>query len=149
MEALQKLKGPAISLIVVGSLNGILGILSLLSGLARLAGMGGNRSLPRDEAERMGYMMGTVGGYILALISLLLAPVVIYGAIQMLKGKKPGLAKAAAIVAMIPISSCCFLLGIPAGIWALVVMAKPEVKALFQNGGQPVAQYQQESPRGW
>lgn len=148
MEALQKLKGPAITLIVVGSLNGIAGFLVLLSGLARLGGLGGNRSLPREQAERMGYMLGTVGGYVLALLSLLLAPVVVYGAIQMLKGKKPGLAKAAAIIAMIPISSCCFLLGIPAGIWALVVMAKPEVKALFQNGGQPVGQYPPQPPRG-
>lgn len=149
MEALKKLRGPAITLIIVGSLNGITGVLVLISGLARLAGFGGGRSLPRAEAEKIGYMLGTVGGYVLALLSVLLAPVVIYGAIQMLNGKKPGLAKAAAIIAMIPISSCCFLLGIPAGIWALIVMAKPEVKALFQSGGQTGGQFQPQPPQGW
>jgi len=39
---------------------------------------------------------------------------------------------AAAIVACVPFCSPCVVLGIPFGIWALVVMAKPEVRAAFQ-----------------
>jgi hypothetical protein len=37
---------------------------------------------------------------------------------------------AAAIMAMIPCNCCC-LLGLPFGIWALVMLMKPEVKSQF------------------
>jgi hypothetical protein len=42
-----------------------------------------------------------------------------------------GLAMAAAIVAMIPCFSPCCLLGLPFGIWALVMLNKPEVRSQF------------------
>jgi hypothetical protein len=42
-----------------------------------------------------------------------------------------GLAMAAAIIAMIPCFSPCCVLGLPFGIWALVVLSKPEVKSQF------------------
>jgi hypothetical protein len=38
---------------------------------------------------------------------------------------------AASIIAMIPCVSPCCLLGLPIGIWALVVLMKPEVKSAF------------------
>jgi hypothetical protein len=41
-----------------------------------------------------------------------------------------GLVMAAVIVAMLPCQCCC-LLGLPFGIWALVVLNKPEVKSQF------------------
>lgn len=129
----QKLRAPAIGLIIAGSLNGMTGLLALLSGLFRLTGIAGKETLPSDQAERMGFMIGTIGSYIVALLSLILAPVIIYGAVQMMQGKKPGLAKIAAILAIIPVTSCCFLIGIPMGIWSLVVLAKPEVKAIFSG----------------
>jgi hypothetical protein len=129
----QKLRAPAIGLIITGSLNGITGLLAILSGLFRLTGIAGKETLPADQAEKMGFMIGTVGSYIVSLLSLLLAPVIIYGAVRMMQGKKPGLAKIAAILAIIPVTSCCFLIGIPMGIWSLVVLAKPEVKALFDR----------------
>jgi len=37
---------------------------------------------------------------------------------------------AGAVVAMLPCQCCC-LLGLPAGIWALVVLNKPEVNSQF------------------
>jgi hypothetical protein len=39
---------------------------------------------------------------------------------------------AAAIVALIPCFSPCCLIGLPIGIWALVVLSKPEVKSQFE-----------------
>jgi hypothetical protein len=42
-----------------------------------------------------------------------------------------GLALAAAIVAMVPCVSPCCWLGLPIGIWAVVVLSKPEVKSHF------------------
>jgi hypothetical protein len=49
----------------------------------------------------------------------------------MRKLQRYGRAKAGAIVAMIPCSACC-LLGLPFGIWSLVVLSKPEIKSAFQ-----------------
>jgi hypothetical protein len=42
-------------------------------------------------------------------------------------------AMAAAIIAMIPCISPCCLLGLPFGIWALVVLGDGSVKAAFQS----------------
>jgi len=127
------LKAPAIALIVAGALNAVIGLLTVLSGLLRLSGINGRETLPTNEAERFGFYVGTFIAYGGGVLGLLAAPVIIYGAIQMLKGNKYGLAKTAAILAIVPLTSCCFLLGIPVGIWALIVLAKPEVKAIFQR----------------
>jgi hypothetical protein len=43
------------------------------------------------------------------------------------------MAKAAAILSIVPLTSCCFLTGIPIGIWGLVILGKPEIKALFRG----------------
>ncbi|MCD9187593.1 MAG: hypothetical protein LUM44_14330 [Pyrinomonadaceae bacterium] len=131
-DALSQTKVPAIGLILIGSINALCGLLMLLSGLLRLIGKVDDQ-IPTDEAQRLGYYMGTGFGYGLGFFSLILAPVIIYGGFCMLKGQKPGLAKTAAILAILPVSSCCFLLGIPFGIWALIVLRKPEVKAVFEN----------------
>ena len=127
------MKAPAIALIVAGALNAVIGLLTVLSGLLRLSGINGRETLPTNEAERFGFYVGTFIAYGGGVLGLLAAPVIIYGAIQMLKGNKYGLAKTAAILAIVPLTSCCFLLGIPVGIWALIVLAKPEVKAIFQR----------------
>lgn len=81
----------------------------------------------------MGFFAGFFGSTAFGVLSLLIAPVIIFGAIQMMKGRKYDLSKTAAILAVIPFTSCCFLLGAPFGIWALMVLSKPDVKAFF-NG---------------
>lgn len=43
------------------------------------------------------------------------------------------LAVTASILAMIPCLGPCCLIGIPIGIWALVVLFKPEVKSAFTS----------------
>lgn len=148
-DILQKLKGPAIGLILAGSLNGAISLLTLISGLMRLSGMAGDETVPTDKAERFGYYVGTFGSYSIALLSLVVAPLVIYGAVQMMNGKKYGLAKASAILSIIPLTSCCFIVGIPIGIWALVVLVKPEIKAFFR-GEMPAGNFfPPQPPQNW
>lgn len=144
-DVLGKLKVPAIGLIIVGVLNFGLGLLSVLSGLLRLTGLIPGDRVPTNEAERVGYFIGTFGGYAVAFISLVVAPFIIYGAIQMLNGKNHRSAKRAAILAIIPLISCCFVFGIPFGIWALVVLSKPEIKAFF-NGENNYQNYYPPMP---
>jgi hypothetical protein len=56
--------------------------------------------------------------------------VVIVGALKMKKLQGHTFAMVAAVLAILPCNGCCFL-GIFAGIWCLIVLMKPEVKASF------------------
>jgi hypothetical protein len=65
-------------------------------------------------------------------IVVLLAPVILFGGAQMLRHKMYHFVRVAAVLAMLPLAThCCFVVGLPMGIWALVLLANPEVKAVF------------------
>ena len=130
---LQQLTLPAIGLIVTGALNAITALLMLISGLARLANNATSSAHLDNDAQRFGYMVGTFVGYGAGVASLLVAPVLIAGGIAMLRGKSLGLARVAAILSVIPVTSCCCVVGIPIGIWALLILKKPEVEAHFRR----------------
>jgi len=66
-----------------------------------------------------------------AVIGLVVSGVIFFGAMKMKSLENYGLAMAASIIAMIPCFSPCCLLGLPIGIWALVVLTKPDVKSAF------------------
>src|SRR5262249_48554637 len=57
------------------------------------------------------------------------------GAVQMMRLRSYPSALAAAILAVIPWSPA-WILGLPFGIWALVILAKPEVRAGFRKNWQ-------------
>lgn len=56
---------------------------------------------------------------------------IIAGSIQMLRRRGYGLAMTASVVAMLPCSPSC-ILGLPFGIWSLVVLNRPEVRDAFR-----------------
>ncbi|MEZ5428092.1 MAG: hypothetical protein R2747_17605 [Pyrinomonadaceae bacterium] len=136
IDVLEKVKVPAIGLMVTGVLNGVIGVFTLFSGLLRLTGLIGQERLPTNEAEKLGFIMGTAFGYGIALIGLLAAPLIFYGGFRMLKGKSYKLSKTGAILAIIPLVSCCFPVGMVFGIWALTILSRAEVRAFF-NGESP------------
>ena len=144
----QSLRPPATALIIEASLNGMLGLLALLGGVLRLSGIGGAEDLPVDETEKLGYLSATVVTYGISFLSLVLAPVIIYGAIQMMQGKKYRMARLAAILAMNPFTSCCFVVSIPVGIWSIVLLRKPEIKAIFA-GDDDRNIYPPHPPESW
>ncbi len=55
----------------------------------------------------------------------------IYGALQMMNGRKHGFAITSAIITIL--SGFVALIGFPIGIWALVVLLKPETKSSFTS----------------
>jgi hypothetical protein len=74
-------------------------------------------------------------GFMLAVCLFALAcnAFIFWAALQMRALKSWPLAMAGAIAAMIPLTtSICCVAGLPLGIWALVVLNKPEVKAAFR-----------------
>jgi hypothetical protein len=126
--AAERVKGPAIGLIVVALLGVIFAIFSLIKNLL----VGG--SVPANSQIQMpawvAMLSGTVG-VVLSIIGIIMCGVILLGALKMKKLQSYRLAMAASIIAMIPCLSPCCLIGLPIGIWALVVLSKPEVKSAF------------------
>ncbi|HOM17096.1 MAG TPA: hypothetical protein PLQ00_07185, partial [Thermoguttaceae bacterium] len=86
----------------------------------------------RDD-ELMGLFFNLFFNFFSLLISLAVAIVVLLGAIRMKNLQSYGFAMTAAILSIIPCTSpCCFLIGTPIGIWALVVLNDQTVKAAFR-----------------
>ena len=144
-DVLRALKTPSIGLIVTGVINAIYGILSIAGNIYQYVTKQGTFAAPfQTDALHVGAIIGIA----LPIISLAFSPVIIFGAIQMMKGRKYGLSKAAAVLAVIPFTSCCFLIGIPFGIWALRVLSQPDVEAFF-NGEMTSRQLSPPEPPQW
>ena len=123
---IERIKIPAILMIVAGSLGLIAHIASVvIAALATgLAVNAGQVEPVVSSAQAAGRIAGSV-------IGVVVDGVVIFGAIKMLKLESWGLALAASFLAMFPCISCGCLIGLPAGIWSLVVLNDVHVKDTF------------------
>ena len=128
--AASQVIGPAIGLIVTA----VLGFVAAISGtLWNLLATGASFRQPGMPPEMEHYVRvfsgsaGVIGG----IVGIIVAGLILFGALKMKKCENYGWAMTASIVAMIPCISPCCLVGLPIGIWALVVLSKPEVKSAF------------------
>jgi hypothetical protein len=127
--AASAVMGPAIALMIVGGLTLVVYVVDIILRLAGVAMFGAAGGAPQgDAANAMGFMVGSIVG---AIVALCWGGIVLSGAVQMLRLRGYGYAMTATIVAMVPCSACC-ILGLPFGIWGLVVLMKPEVKDAFR-----------------
>jgi hypothetical protein len=131
----RRIVGPAVGLIIVGAL-GIMGFCVWLIVLSEV-----RRSQPpappppnvdqaafkRGQAAAPAIDACLIGVPTLAVYGLTLA-----GGIAMLRRQGRGLAITAAILAMLP-CGVAFLVGLPVGIWALVVLFNPDVADAFRR----------------
>ena len=67
------------------------------------------------------------------MVWIIMTVAIIWGSIGMVRLRGYRNAMAAAVLAVIPVCSPCFVLGIPFGIWALVVLLRADVRAKFQG----------------
>jgi hypothetical protein len=130
-SAAQQVQGPAIGLLVAGALGVVGALISLLmnilgTGMSAMPGM----DVGGDAAGRYMSMMSGGVGIVAALIGLGIYGFVIWGAMQMKQLRAWNMSMAASIGAMLPCSCCC-VIGLPIGIWALIVLLKPEIKSAF------------------
>ncbi len=131
-DALQQVQGPAIGLLVtaiLGILYQILNIVLTALGVTMNAfqqGQAGGQEMP-PWVQTMSGGVGMVFG----ILGIVLGVVVLLGALKMKKLEHYTFAIIATVTAMVPCISPCCLLGLPIGIWALVVLNKPEVKSSF------------------
>jgi hypothetical protein len=82
--------------------------------------------------EQMAGKIGQVVGFGLLFLVVLLDGFVLFAGLRMLNLRNYGLVMAAAVVACVPCCSPMCVLGIPFGIWALVVLNNAEVKSAFE-----------------
>lgn len=122
-HAINELTTPATILLIVAGLWVAMNFVGLFA--SPLAFLNEN---VRSDVEQMGDFVGNVMSSLFFIAS---SGFVAYGALKMRKASSYGLSMAAAIVACVPVITPCCCLGIPFGIWCLVVMNKPEVKAGF------------------
>ena len=125
--AQAKVGGPAIGLMVVAGIGIVVQILNILVNLL------GIRMASSDMEDNP--MAGLIAGPIVVVagsLGILMGILILVGAMKMKKLESYGLAMAVTILAMIPCISPCCLLGLPIGIWSLVVLLDPNVKASFR-----------------
>jgi hypothetical protein len=128
--AAQRLSAPATALIVTG----VLGILAQVGGvLANLAQVNMGAGMAPRGVEVAPLMFGAGLYLVLGAVGVGLSILVIVGATKMKNLESYSLAMASAIIAMVPCTSPCCLLGLPFGIWALVVLNDSSVKAAFRS----------------
>jgi hypothetical protein len=133
-EAASLVKGPAISLIVLGALGAAMQGLGML---IKLLGMGGGdlsqleEVLGPEAARWIAMLQSPVVAVVTTAVGLAAAALLIVGGLKMMKLESYALAMIAAVVAAIPCLSPCCCLGLPFTVWAVVVLLKDEVKAAF------------------
>lgn len=123
---------PAIALMVVSIIAiGCGGIGLILDAILILSG-----AVEKMEAVNAGpiseYTQITIR-VLWGLVLLVAASFVLYGAVCMKRLTNYGIAKAASIVAFIPMVGPCCILGIPFGVWAFIALIKPHVRDSFTS----------------
>ena len=124
-----KVQAPAIALIVCGALSLLASIYAVVNALVSPP-----PPVPPNSPEFMAEVMkNTVGPMAAGIQSVfvVLALLILFGSIQMLRLKARGFAIAASVLSMVNIGSCCCILGLPLGIWALVILLMGDVKQAF------------------
>ena len=130
--ALQLVKGPAIGLKVTAIVGLVLVAVGLVINVLTLNGS--HIGLQQINDPQMQKLFNTLGGglgIVQNIIGGVVGVVVLLGAAKMQKLQSYQFALTASIVAMVPCISPCCVFGLPFGIWALVVLNKPEVKSQF------------------
>jgi phage FluMu protein Com len=128
--AVARLQGPAIGMIVAAVLGAAMWIFNMAANW--VVGPEAAALPPaQNEAERVGQMVGYwIGSTGLPIFSTVLMLVILFGAWKMMRAESYGWAMTASILSLFPCTGCC-VLGLPFGIWALVVLNDASVRACF------------------
>jgi len=124
-----RVSAPAIGLIVAGGLSALV----TLAWLAIVGLVGAAAFLDPDAAGAIGGFGATLA---FGVVKLALDAFTIYAGWQMRQLRGWTVSMAGAIVAMLPCSVCC-ILGLPIGIWAVMVLLDNDIKRAFGEGVEP------------
>jgi hypothetical protein len=143
-NARSSVRIPAVLLIITGALlliGVVLAFIQLPGQPAemekQIAEIEANKDIPADQKDMWKNILTSMKEFFespMAPVSYALSAVfgvlILLGGVKLMNLSGTGLPITGSILAMIPCtSSCCCLIGLPAGIWALVVLSRPDVKA--------------------
>jgi len=130
--ALERVKGPALALAITAGLGAVyyalIGVYTLVT-----AGALFHQQMPPNLPPQLQTFFEMMQGPLAGIINLLFAALngfVLFSALKMMRLKGHTVAVIGSVAAMLPCQCCC-VFGLPFGIWALVVLNKPEVKSHF------------------
>lgn len=127
-NAVDRVRAPATALLVVGIL---LVVLALLSIVMNLAGFRQTPKFGNPQIDQYIQAMSGTPGTVMALVEVLIGGLVVFAALKFKRLESYGLVVAGTVLSMLPCTSSCCCIGLPIGIWILVVLMKPEVKSAF------------------
>jgi hypothetical protein len=153
-RAKNRIKTPAVVLLVVGVIGGLMSLMNIPSLFTMDAQLkqvedqwDQDPNLKPEQKKEMKQMLADLKGPIKLVVpltivfGLLTAGLTILGAVKIMNLQSRGLGVLACIISMLPILSGCCCLGLPVGIWVLIVMGKPEVKAGFAAVAKGASEY--------
>lgn len=123
--------GPAVAMLAVAAMDLVMTLFGLAAGTS---GIGGPVTFPGGAPPELQDLMEHLtgpAGMVLNVASVLIDALIIWAGVQMMSLRNYGLCIAGAVLALVPCTAPCCCLGIAAGIWALVVLSRPEVKQAF------------------
>ena len=127
--ALNKVKPFAITLMVT---MGLMMLLVVLGIVLNLLGLGLAAQAQNDPNMGLALMQGTIG-VVASVVGLAVGGFIMFACLKMMKLESYGMAMTATILAMIPCVSPCCIVGLPLGIWGIVILNDPQVKASFRG----------------
>jgi hypothetical protein len=129
---ISKLKSPSTGLIVLAIINLVSSVVLILSWFSGIV-INPERVSFKSGAEQFGYYIGAIIPFAVSLTSIVASPIIIYGAVRMRNARSYTISKTAAVLALLPVTSLCCLLGIPFGIWSISTLNRPEIKSIFRD----------------
>ncbi|MFO1487088.1 MAG: DUF4339 domain-containing protein [Verrucomicrobiota bacterium] len=131
-QALNSVKGPSIGLKVTAGLGMLAVLIGLVLNVCSLAGI---QLIPQNGDPQFQKVFSQLSGGIgifQNLIGAAIAVVIWMAASHLDRLEKHQFVVTGSILALLPCLSPCCLFGLPFGIWALVVINKPEIKRWFR-----------------
>jgi hypothetical protein len=137
IQASERVRSPAMGMMIGGILSVLYALLDLMFSVLFLLGLFQMGPPPANlppfwqqfvQPNPRQVMIGAISDG----VRLVWCMVIIYGALKMSRLQSYGLAMTSSILSLIPCLACCCFLSIPFGIWSLVVLSRPEVRANFR-----------------
>jgi hypothetical protein len=154
LNAQSAVRFPATLLIMVGVLSAILALLGLIQLHSvpaqcdqMITAIENNPGLPRETKDQYIDMItlwkeyaeagtGIIAYYTLNIVCSMF---IVLGGINMLRLSGPIIPMLSSMLAMVPCvtTSCCCCLGLPVGIWALIILNREDVRAVMAHRSIP------------
>jgi hypothetical protein len=119
---------PAICLLITGILGLLIDLFQVVMAIAAPQFFKQPELFGPPPPQEMAVVMNIGSGVIFGVISI----VIILAAVQMMMRRAYVLSMIGSVLAIINIGNCCCVLGLPFGIWSLIVLCQPGVRDAFE-----------------